>query len=139
MIADGGIKQPGDMVKALAAGADSVMMGGQFSGTEETPGPVLSYKGQQYKISRGMASLTAALSRPNAKEKMDQVTPEGVEARVPFRGPAKNVINLYIGGLRSGMSYANARNIQELQKNATFVRITNAGLTESHSHDNQVL
>ncbi|MCB9802819.1 IMP dehydrogenase [Candidatus Nomurabacteria bacterium] len=139
LIADGGIKQPGDMVKALAAGADSVMMGGQFSGTEETPGPVLSYKGQQYKISRGMASLTAALSRPNAKEKMDQVTPEGVEARVPFRGPAKNVINLYIGGLRSGMSYANARNIQELQKNATFVRITNAGLTESHSHDNQVL
>lgn len=139
LIADGGVKQPGDLVKALAAGADSVMMGGQFAGCEETPGPVLSYRGQQYKISRGMASLTAALSRPNAKEKMDQVTPEGVEARVPFRGPAKNVINLYLGGLRSGMSYANARNIQELQDNANFVRITNAGMIESNSHDNQIL
>jgi len=139
LIADSGIKQPGDMVKALAAGADSVMMGGQFSGTEETPGAVLSYRGQQYKISRGMASLTAALARPNAKEKIEDVTPEGVESRVPFRGPAKNVVNLYVGGLRSGMSYANARNLKELQEHAQFIRITNAGLTESHSHDNQVL
>ncbi len=139
LIADGGVKQPGDLVKALAAGADSVMMGGQFSGCEETPGQVLSYRGQQYKISRGMASLTAALSRPNAKEKIEDVTPEGVEARVPFKGPVKNVINLYIGGLRSGLSYANARNIQELQNNAQFIRITAAGMTESHSHDNEVL
>ena len=138
-IADGGIKTSADLVKALAAGANSVMMGGQFSGTEETPGPVLSYKGQQYKISRGMASLTAALSRPNAKEKIDQVTPEGVEARVPYRGPARNIINKYIGGLRSGMSYANAMNIAELQKNAQFIRITHSGMIESNSHDNQVL
>lgn len=139
MIADGGIKHPSDLVKALAAGADSVMMGGELAGTEETPGPLLSYHGQQYKISRGMASLTAALSRPNAKEKIEQVTPEGVEARVPYRGPVKNVINQYIGGLRSGMSYGNAYNLKELQKNAKFVRITHSGMTESNSHDNQVL
>jgi IMP dehydrogenase len=139
LIADSGVKIPADLVKALAAGADSVMMGGQFSGTEETPGPVLSHNGQQYKINRGMASLTAALSRPNAKEKIDQVTPEGVEARVPYRGPVKNVISRYIGGLRSGMSYANAMNITELQKNAQFIRITPSGIIESNSHDNQVL
>ena len=139
MIADGGIKHPSDLVKALAAGADSVMMGGELAGTEETPGPLLSYHGQQYKISRGMASLTAALSRPNAKEKIEQVTPEGVEARVPYRGPVKNVINQYIGGLRSGMSYGNAYKLKELQKNAKFVRITHSGMTESNSHDNQVL
>ena len=86
-----------------------------------------------------MASLTAALSRPNATEKIDQVTPEGVEARVPYRGPARNVINKYIGGLRSGMSYANAMNIAELQTNAQFIRITHSGMIESNSHDNQVL
>ncbi len=139
LIADGGVKQPGDLVKALAAGADSIMIGGQFAGCEETPGQVLSYRGQQYKISRGMASLTAALSRPNAKEKIEDVTPEGVEARVPFRGPAKNVVNLYVGGLRSGLSYANAHNIKELQEHAQFIRITPAGMIESNSHDNQVL
>jgi IMP dehydrogenase len=86
-----------------------------------------------------MASLTAALSRPNAKEKIEQVTPEGVEARVPYRGPVKNVINQYIGGLRSGMSYGNAHNLQELRKNAKFIRITHSGIVESSSHDNQVL
>ncbi len=139
LIADGGIKQPGDMVKALAAGADTVMLGGQLSGTKETPGPTMTYRGQQFKISRGMASLTAALSRPDAKENADNITPEGVEARVPYRGPMKNIINQYIGGLRSGMSYGNARNISELQANAEFVRITNSGIKESTSHDNMVL
>ena len=139
LIADGGIKQPGDMVKALAAGADSVMLGGQLSGTKETPGPTITYRGQQYKISRGMASLTAALSRPDAKENMGDITPEGVEARVPYRGPSQNIINQYIGGLRSGMSYGNARNLSELQANAEFVRITNSGIRESTSHDNIVL
>ena len=139
MNADGGIKQPGDFVKAMAAGADTVMMGGQFSGTQETPGPIITYKGRQYKISRGMASLTAALSRPDAKEKLAEITPEGVEARVPYRGPVQNIINQYIGGLRSGMSYGNARNLEELKKNAEFIRITNSGIRESSSHDNEVL
>jgi IMP dehydrogenase len=139
MNADGGVKQPGDLVKALAAGADTVMMGGQFSGTKETPGPIITYRGRQYKISRGMASLTAALSRPDAKEKLAEITPEGVEARVPYRGPVQNIINQYIGGLRSGMSYGNARNLAELRKNAEFIRITNSGIRESNSHDNEVL
>jgi len=139
LIADGGVKQPGDLVKALAAGANSVMMGGQFSGTKESPGPVISYRGRQYKISRGMASLTAALSRPDAKEKINNITPEGVEARVPYRGEVINIISQYIGGLKSGMSYGNARNLDELRKNAEFIRITNAGVVESNSHDNEVL
>lgn len=139
LIADGGIKKPGDLVKALAAGADTVMIGGQFAGTEESPGPMINYNGHQYKISRGMASLTAALSRPDAKEKIDQITPEGIEARVPYRGPVKNIINNFVGGLRSGMSYGNATNIKELQANAEFIRITQAGMTESGSHDNEVL
>lgn len=139
LIADSGIKQPADLVKALAAGADTAMLGGQFSGTEETPGPTITYKGRQYKISRGMASLTAALSRPDAKEKIAQITPEGVESRVPYRGPVQNIINNFIGGLRSGMSYGNAHNLEELRNNAEFIRITNSGVIESNSHDNEVL
>lgn len=138
MIADGGVKIPADLVKALVAGADCVMMGGQFSGTEESPGPVITYNGRQYKISRGMASLTAALSRPNAKENIDQITPEGVEARVPYKGSVKNIINKFIGGLRSGMSYGNAKTIEDLRK-CKFIRITNSGMRESKSHDNKVL
>mgnify|MGYP003969672349 CR=1 FL=1 len=137
--ADGGIRKPADFVKAMAAGADTIMIGGQFSGTEETPGPLISYRGRQYKISRGMASLTAALSRPDAKENINQITPEGVEARVPYRGPVINIINQFMGGLRSGMSYGNAHNLDELIQNTEFIRITNAGFRESDSHDNEVL
>ncbi len=139
LLADGGIKQPADLVKALAAGSDTVMIGGQFAGTEETPGPTLNYKGRQYKISRGMASLTASLSRPDAKENFNQITPEGIEARVPYRGPVQNIINNFIGGLRSGMSYGNARNLEELRNNAEFIRITHSGQIESGSHDNEVI
>ncbi|MDP2812517.1 MAG: IMP dehydrogenase, partial [bacterium] len=86
-----------------------------------------------------MASLTAALSRPDAKEKINSITPEGVEARVPYRGEVINIISQYIGGLKSGMSYGNARNLDELRKNAEFIKITNAGVVESNSHDNEVL
>jgi len=139
LIADGGIKTSADITKAIAAGAETVMIGGQFAGTEESPGPTINYKGRQYKISRGMASLTAALSRPNAKEKMSEITPEGIEARVPYRGKVKNTINQLIGGLKSGMSYGNAENLTELRENAEFIRITNAGGIESSSHDNDVL
>ncbi|MDD3284595.1 MAG: IMP dehydrogenase [Patescibacteria group bacterium] len=138
MIADGGIKQPGDLVKAMVAGADTVMLGGQLSGTEETPGPTINYNGRQYKISRGMASLTAALSRPGANENVNQITPEGVEAKVPYRGAVKEVIGRYIGGLRSGMSYGNSETIEELRE-CELIRITNSGMRESNSHDNEVL
>ncbi len=86
-----------------------------------------------------MASLTAALSRPDAKENINQITPEGVEARVPYRGPVQNIINHFMGGLKSGMSYGNAHNINELVQNTEFIRITNAGFRESDSHDNEVL
>ncbi|PIR06044.1 MAG: IMP dehydrogenase [Candidatus Komeilibacteria bacterium CG11_big_fil_rev_8_21_14_0_20_36_20] len=139
LIADGGVKQPGDLVKALAAGANTVMIGGQFAGTEESPGLTITYKGRQYKISRGMASLSAALSRPDAKETADQITPEGIEARVPYRGSIKNIIDQFTGGLRSGMSYGNARNLTELRNNAEFIRITPAGQLESAPHDNEIL
>ena len=138
-IADGGIKQPGDIVKALAAGAQTIMIGGQFAGTEESPGPTINYKGRQYKISRGMASLTASLSRPNAKEKINEITPEGIEARVPYRGKVQNIINQFIGGLKSGMRYGNAKNLEDLRKNAHFIKITTAGRIESSAHDNDVL
>jgi len=138
LIADGGVKTSADIVKALAAGADSVMIGGQFAGTDEAPGPVITYRGRQYKISRGMASLTAAISRPNAKESYQNITPEGIEARVPCRGPVDHIINQFIGGLRSGMSYGNAQTIKEL-RDCQFIRITDAGRTESGSHDNEVL
>lgn len=138
MIADGGIKQPGDLVKALVAGADTAMLGGQLSGTDETPGPVINYNGRQYKISRGMASLTAALSRPGANEDVNKITPEGVEAKVPYRGFVKDVVGKYIGGLRSGMSYGNSQTIEDL-RNCEFIRITNSGIRESNSHDNEVL
>lgn len=139
LIADGGIRRSADVVKALAAGADTVMIGGQFSGTDEAPGPIITYQGRRYKISRGMASLTAALSRPDAKENISQITPEGVEARVPYRGPVQNIIDQFIGGLKSGMSYGNARTISELRQNAEFIQITAAGSIESGSHDNEVL
>lgn len=138
LIADGGIKHSADIVKALAAGADSIMVGGQFAGTDEAPGPVITYRGRQYKISRGMASLSAAVNRPNAKENFLSITPEGIEARVPYRGSVNTIIDQFIGGLRSGMSYGNAHKIKEL-RNCEFIRITNAGQTESSSHDNEVL
>ena len=115
------------------------MIGGQFAGTDEAPGPIITYQGRRYKISRGMASLTAALSRPDAQENIEQITPEGVEARVPYRGPVRNIINQFMGGLRSGMSYGNAKTIKELRENAEFIQITAAGSIESESHDNEVL
>lgn len=139
IIADGGIRKPADIVKALAAGADTVMIGGQFAGTDEAPGPIITYQGRRYKISRGMASLTAALSRPAAKENISQITPEGVEARVPYRGPVQNIIDQFIGGLRSGMSYGNAQTIRELREHAEFIQITHASQIESWSHDNEIL
>ncbi len=141
VIADGGIKFSGDLVKALAAGAESVMLGSLFAGTDETPGQVVLYQGRSYKSYRGMGSL-GAMSR-GSKDRYAQMdvedpgkfVPEGIEGRVPYRGPLSNVVYQLVGGLRSGMGYTGCRNIRELGQDARFVRQTAQGLRESHVHD----
>lgn len=149
LIADGGIKTSGDMVKALAAGADTVMIGSLFAGSEEAPGSPVIRDGQKVKVVRGMASLGAAMGRKAAEEgatvgadesaesqaDWDKVVPEGVEAVVPYRGNVKEIVYQLVGGLRSGLSYGGARTIKELQENAEFIEISAAGVRESNSHD----
>jgi len=139
IIADGGIKTSGDIVKALAAGASSVMCGNVLAGTTESPGLTILRNGRKYKVSRGMASFGATLGR-NAREKESSndlldLVPEGVEAMVPYKGDAKEVLHQLIGGLRSGVSYCGAKTILQMQKNAEFIRITSAGIRESKPHD----
>ncbi|MFH0713440.1 MAG: IMP dehydrogenase [Candidatus Micrarchaeota archaeon] len=134
VIADGGMRTSGDLVKALAAGASCGMFGQMFGGTDESPGRIVSRNGKRYKMYHGMASWTALQGLKDS----DRI-PEGVESMVPYRGSAKEIIAHLIGGLRSGMSYSNAHTIKELWQNAQFVRITNAGLRESHSHDVDVI
>lgn len=145
VIADGGIQKAGDLVKALAAGAETVMVGSLFAGTEEAPGSPVIRDGQKVKVVRGMASLGATMGRRAAErgedesaedaEDWDKVVPEGVEAVVPYRGLVSEVLTQLVGGLRSGLSYGGARNIKELQQNAEFIEITPAGQRESGSHD----
>ncbi len=140
VIADGGIRNSGDITKALAAGASTVMLGNLLAGTEEAPGAVIVQGGRQYKIFRGMASLWAtarrrSLDHPVEEEELSSIVAEGIEARVPYRGKVADVVAQLIGGLRSGMSYCGARTIEELQRNAEFIRITPAGLRESYPHD----
>ena len=140
LCADGGIRYPGDVTKAIVAGADSVMIGGEFAGTDESPGEVFSVNGQQWKDSRGMGSLGAMRESRGSRERYqqhddDELIPEGVEGRVPYRGPIKNVINQLVGGLRSGMGYIGARTIIELQEKGEFVLVSPAGRVESHPHD----
>ena len=145
IIADGGIKASGDIVKALAAGAETVMLGSMFAGTEESPGSAVIRDGQKIKVVRGMASLGAALGRQAAEktvgesaedqEDWDKVVPEGVEAVVPYRGEVSDVLYQLVGGLRSGLSYGGAKNIIELQENAEFIEISPAGKQESGTHD----
>ncbi len=144
VIADGGIKYSGDLAKALAAGADCAMLGSLLAGTEEAPGDVILYQGRSYKSYRGMGSL-GAMARGSADryfqaEVRDQLklVPEGVEGRVPYRGPVGPVLHQLIGGLKAAMGYTGNATIADLQKNAEFVRITNAGLRESHVHDIQI-
>lgn len=146
IIADGGIRNSGDVVKALAAGASSVMLGSLLAGTRESPGVVITRNGRPYKVSRGMASLGAAMSRPDRQYDDDVDDPawarmvaEGVEAAVPYRGSVNNLLTQIIGGLRSGLSYGGATTVEELQANAEFVMITGAGLRESKPHDVEVL
>ena len=144
VIADGGIRNSGDLTKAIAAGASSAMIGSLLAGTDEAPGIIISRPTGRFKMSRGMASLGAALgrsARERGKEMEEQellnYVPEGVEGLVPYRGAATEVISNLIGGLRSGMSYCGATNIKELQQNAEFIRVTEAGYKESQPHDIQ--
>ncbi|TYP47437.1 IMP dehydrogenase [Thermosediminibacter litoriperuensis] len=137
IIADGGIKYSGDIVKAIAAGADSVMIGGLFAGTEESPGEIEIYKGRSFKVYRGMGSIGAMEEGSKDRyfqEDAKKLVPEGVEGRVPYRGPLSDIVYQLVGGLRAGMGYCGARNIEDLKK-ARFIRITAAGLRESHPHD----
>ncbi len=137
IIADGGIRYSGDIVKALAAGASAVMLGNLLAGCEESPGEIEIYRNRAYKVYRGMGSLAAmreGSSDRYAQTDPRKIVPEGVEGRVPYRGPLSETIHQLVGGLRSGMGYVGARNLQELRQKARFVRITNSGLRESHPH-----
>ncbi len=141
VIADGGIKYSGDIAKAIAAGADCAMIGSLFAGTDESPGEVFLYQGRSYKAYRGMGSL-GALARGSADRYFQEevadalkLVPEGVEGRVPYKGPVTNVIHQLVGGLRSSMGYTGHRTLREMQRGCTFRRITGAGLRESHVHD----
>ena len=138
LIADGGVKFSGDIVKAIAAGGDTVMMGGLFAGTEESPGETVLYQGRTYKIYRGMGSIDAMREGSSDRyfqEKTKKLVPEGIVGRVPFKGPVTDSIYQLVGGLRSGMGYCGCNTIEELQQKARFVRISPAGLRESHVHD----
>jgi IMP dehydrogenase len=144
LIADGGIRYSGDVAKALAAGAHSVMLGGLFAGTEESPGKIELFQGRSYKTYRGMGSLGAMQQGSSdryfqdAEMSSDKLVPEGVEGRVPYKGPVVNVINQLIGGVRSAMGYCGCATIDELRAKAEFVEITSAGIRESHVHDVQI-
>jgi len=141
VIADGGIKFSGDIVKALAAGAHAVMIGGLFAGTEESPGETMLFQGRSYKVYRGMGSLEAMKMGSRDRYYQDDIegdlklVPEGIEGRVPFRGSLSASIQQLIGGLKAGMGYVGCRTIRDMRENAHFVRITSAGLRESHVHD----
>jgi IMP dehydrogenase len=143
VIADGGIKYSGDITKALAAGADTVMIGSLFAGTEESPGETVLYQGRTYKIYRGMGSLEAMREREGSRNRYFQddelehlkLVPEGIESRVPHKGPLSFIVTQLVGGVRAGMGYTGCRSIAELHERARFIRITNASLQESHVHD----
>jgi IMP dehydrogenase len=141
IIGDGGIRYTGDIVKAIAAGADTVMAGSIFAGTDESPGETIIYEGRKFKSYRGMGSV-GAMARGSADRYFQQdikdqlkLVPEGIEGQVAFKGPAKDVIHQLVGGVKAAMGYTGAATITDLQKRARFVRITGAGLRESHVHD----
>ena len=141
VIADGGIRFSGDIAKAISAGADSVMLGSLFAGTEEAPGKVELFQGRSFKTYRGMGSIGAMTERNDANRYLQEDTesnklvPEGIEGRVPYKGLVINVINQLEGGLRQSMGYVGCKNIEAMQKESQFIEITNAGMTESHVHD----
>ena len=144
IISDGGIRTSGDITKALAAGASTVMIGSLLAGTDESPGFVINKNGMKYKMTRGMAGVAANLSKKSLNGKINQedvedIVPEGIEAMVPYRGKASEVIKQLIGGLKSGLSYCGVDNLQDLKKNAEFIKITEAGKIESKPHDVDVI
>jgi IMP dehydrogenase len=143
VIADGGVQYSGDIAKAIAAGASTVMLGGLLAGVDESPGEIILYQGERFKEYRGMGSLGAMKQRSYSKdrygqhdvESLSKLVPEGIEARVQYKGPISTLLYQLVGGLRSGMGYLGASNIRTLQQTARFIRISNAGLRESHPHD----
>jgi IMP dehydrogenase len=141
IIADGGVKFSGDVAKAIASGADSVMIGSLFAGTEEAPGEVILYQGRNFKTYRGMGSIGAMKKGSSDRYSQEgtvadsKYVPEGIEGRVAYKGTLADMVTQLVGGLKSGMGYTGCKNIAELQENAKFVRITSAGLRESHVHD----
>lgn len=144
LIADGGIRYTGDMVKALAAGANVVMMGSVFAGTEESPGETIIYEGRKFKQYRGMGSI-GAMSQgsgdryfQDVEDDLKKFVPEGIEGRVAYKGSLSEIVYQYVGGLRSGMGYCGAADIAKLQKDSQFIRISNAGMKESHAHDIEI-
>ena len=145
IISDGGVKQTGDIAKAIAAGADSVMIGGLFAGVDESPGEKVLHAGRSYKVYRGMGSVEAMKKGSkdryfqDVEEDIQKLVPEGIEGRVPYKGPLGDTVYQMIGGLRAAMGYCGARSIAELKANAQFVRMTSAGLDESHPHDVSII
>jgi len=141
VIADGGIKYSGDFAKAIAAGADAAMMGGVFAGTDEAPGEVILYQGRSYKSYRGMGSVGAMVKGSADRyfqggvTQSNKLVPEGIEGRVPYKGPISTVVHQMVGGLRASMGYTGAKTVQEMKDNAEFIRMTGAGFKESHVHD----
>lgn len=138
IVADGGIKYSGDIVKALASGAHAVMIGSLLAGTEESPGEIEIYQGRSFKVYRGMGSLSAMKEGSGDRyfqEGSDKIVPEGIEGRVPYRGPVSEVLFQLVGGLKAGMGYCGVRDLEELRTKTKFIKITNAGLRESHPHD----
>lgn len=141
VIADGGIKFSGDIVKAIAAGADVVMIGNLFAGTAESPGEMITHMGRNYKVHRGMGSVKAMQKGSKARYMQSEVTeaeklvPEGIEGRVPFRGPLSAYVHQLIGGLRAGMGYCGCKTIEEMKQDAQFIQVTQSGINESHPHD----
>ncbi len=145
-IADGGLRYSGDVAKVLVAGAHSVMVGGLFGGTDESPGEVEIFQGRSYKSYRGMGSLGAMASRHGSSDRYfqedtkaaDKLVPEGIEGRVPYKGPLVGVITQLMGGVRASMGYTGCANMEEMRTKPEFVRITGAGQKESHVHDVQI-
>jgi IMP dehydrogenase len=141
IIGDGGIRYSGDIVKALAAGASTIMAGGLFAGVEESPGETVLYEGRKFKIYRGMGSLGAMDQGSkdryfqDVEDDIKKLVPEGIEGRVSFKGSVEEVMVQYIGGLRAGMGYCGANSVKELQENAQFTKITASGMKESHPHN----
>ncbi|MCF4876032.1 IMP dehydrogenase, partial [Acinetobacter baumannii] len=143
LIADGGIRFSGDMAKAIGAGASTIMVGSLLAGTEEAPGEVEFFQGRYYKAYRGMGSLGAMAGATGSADRYfqdskagaEKLVPEGIEGRVPYKGPMGNIVHQMMGGLRSSMGYTGSAVIEDLRQNAKFVKITSAGMSESHVHD----